>query len=30
VNRQTDRNNCGTCGTVCSGMKTCQNGSCSN
>jgi hypothetical protein len=30
VDRQTDKNNCGVCGTICTGMKTCQNGVCSN
>jgi hypothetical protein len=30
VDRQTDKNNCGMCGTICSGNKTCQAGKCLN
>jgi hypothetical protein len=30
VDRQTDKNNCGTCGIMCIGNKTCQAGKCLN
>ena len=30
VNKQTDNNNCGACGTVCNGGKVCQAGACVN
>jgi hypothetical protein len=30
VDRRSDANNCGTCGNVCGGRRTCQNGVCAN